>query len=51
MKIKLTYIADEGPVEYEKEVLDSSMPDLIKILDYMSEMEDPEEIVFVNEIF
>lgn len=50
MKVRLSYVTEEGPVEYEKEILDESMGDLIKIIDYISEMEDPEEIIYVNEV-
>jgi len=50
-KIKISYVGDEGPVEYEVEILEESMSDLIKILDYMRDMEEAEEIVFVNETF
>jgi len=50
-QIVLSYMTDEGRVEYEVEILEESLPDLIKILDYMSDMEEAEEIVFVNETF
>jgi hypothetical protein len=49
MKVTLSYVSDEGQVDYEKEIHDESMSDLIKIFDYISDLQYPEDIVYVNE--